>query len=527
MSLRQIDHDYVNDHGIRIHGIDGEMLPHEIVGNLFHLGSGQPFEFEGRRWACQILDEKPINKVTLTSRQIGKTTLGLAGDAIDAVLRELAVLYIAPLQDQAFKASEDRFEPMVSATPILRARIGEVNNKSKRKYGSRGVIHFLYASNDADRIRGITCDKTRYDEAQDIDLDMVVPIVRQVMFRSIYKYREFSGTPKGPTNGLQKLYDASKQYEWILRCGSCSKHIMIGLRNIGLRGPICHHCGAGLDVNDGFFEALNPSGKYPGYHVSQIHCIDSHRTQDDWDSILEQYEGEQGAFFNEVMGWPYGAATKPLTKEDIYACCEEMSDEWLHGMSKQIIAKYGMRKLVAGIDWGHGESETAMTIGFPVGVDKFKVTYMGAWGGAFANPEYCMPQIKEIAQGWRVRWVHADYGGGFFANETLRHDFPERYTTNYWSHSAKAADMTWKTKGENVPMCTASKTKAISALITAIKTRKIILPPRQIIEPFVDSLTGIQIERDRFDNIMFTKDGTDDVLQSLAYSWMASRFAQS
>lgn len=517
----------IEDGSITAHGVPERFSRSELAANMISLGPGKPFAIKGRRWAMAMLDAPAHNKVWMTSRQIGKTSKGITEDVIDAGLRDLSVLYITPLHDQAVRASQDRLDPMVKATPLLRDRLGAVDNTYRKKFGESGTFDFRYASDDADRIRSITADKVHYDEAQDIDLESVHPVVRQVLFTSKHKLMLISGTPKGPHNQLQLAYNQTKQYEWILRCPGCRKHNMIGLRNIGLRGPVCYSCDHLLDVDDGRWEALNPEGKYPGFHVGQLHCIDSHNTPRDWAAILEQIEAPDAsktAVLNEVFGFSHGDEEFPLTREDFERCPKEQYEAF----SRSLISSLGGgRKLVAGIDWGHGESDTTLVIGYLGPLGDFHVVFMESWGGERTDVSVCVPEIKSILKSWGVIHVHADFGGGHHANGLLRGWLGEKLTTNYWSHTAKAAHMAWSRKHGQSWMLTASKPIVMSDIIRLIKSGRFRMPKMHLLEPHIESLTGIIRQEDRYGNVLYTKARKDDMLQGLVYAWLAAHIIES
>ncbi len=442
------------------------------IVNAVYVGRGKKFTFKGRRWNAAMLDtQSPGGRLFKMSRQVGKSTIGSAESiARCCKFDNHNILYVAPTQDQARKYSQDKVKPMIEESPIIKPEIGRYNNVEEKEFVRGGKFYMKYARDNADRCRGITADMVHYDEVQDQSLELIEPVINEVLFTSDYKIKLYTGTPKSFSNPIEQKWQQSDQREWLVRCEhhSPAKWIKIGLRNIGKHGPICHHCGKLLDVDNGAWVRTNKAGKFAGFHVHQLHAKISHKTQAHWDEILDKVENyDEGLLLNEVFGESSDSASTPITEKMLREAC-------IDGVvnSENPSTKFFNSKRYAGIDWGHGVFTTALTIGQWDG-DKFRVIFMKAYEGEECKPEICIPDMAKIINRYRCERTHVDYGGGFGMWDDLDEQVRCPVTGMMWT-SIKSASGNWKTEYENgngdmvsysIPMWSMNKTLTTSRFI--------------------------------------------------------------
>jgi hypothetical protein len=197
------------------------------------------------------------------------------------------------------------------------------------KFSNKSKIHLRYAFLSADRIRGMSVDSILHDETQDILTDLL-PVIRECSFRSKYAWFRYSGTPKSYSNTLTKLWEASKQYKWAVKCSGCNKYDFLDSpKNVGTKGPICKGCGKSIDYKIGMWVQNNKNGKNAGFHISQL-MIDIPERQ--WyDKIVSKMEGptaySKHVFYNEVLGLPYDTADSPVTRAEIESLLRSSPDD--------------------------------------------------------------------------------------------------------------------------------------------------------------------------------------------------------
>lgn len=524
------------------------------IANAVYVKKGERLEYGGRAWLPAIFDTyAPFGKIALTSRQVGKSTLGSAIQAAYLSLFDnFNILYIAPSKDQTQKYSQDKVKPMVEESPILRMQIGTYNNIFEKEFKRGGKLYMKYASTNADRCRGITADMNHYDEIQDQSLDLIEPVINETMFTSKHKIKLWTGTPKSKSNPAHKRWLSSDRREWLVWCRHHlpAKRINLGIRNIGKHGPICHHCGNLLDVDDGEWVAHNPGAKIVGFHIGQLHARISHRTQRDWDELINKYETyERNLFLNEVLGISADNAEQPLTEEMLKKACLDS----LHNSEEPDPSIFKSERF-AGIDWGHGAYTTCITIGQMDINGRFKTIYMRAFEGAEqCSPEYVIPELAAIINTFQCARAHVDYGGGFGMWDELVKKVPRTSVTGMmwtntketrWHQSYK--DGNDQSVAYSIPMLSMNKVAAVTTFLRQMREGSIKfireqdffaphygdprLPSnredknRTFAAQFMNLRKEHMVEPDTgLTKTRFLRDGPDDALQATIYCWAIAK----
>ena len=91
---------------------------------------------------------------------------------------------------------------------------------------------------------------------------------------------------------------------------------------------------------------------FPGYHVSQtVHPLMLNQSK--WDKLLNKIETyTQLALYNEVFGWPYDAATSPLTIADLKSATHKLPEVRTPRDFEGIADQY--HYVTVAVDWSGG-----------------------------------------------------------------------------------------------------------------------------------------------------------------------------
>ena len=506
------------------------------IANSINVESNTPFTYKGRQWMPALFDTPKRKRLWKMSRQVGKSTGG-AGEGMGrgAKIENFKILYVAPVKDQAEKFSKNRLDPIIENSPVIKSQIGTPNNVYEKKFKKGGKYYLNWAKHRPDNIRGVTADMVHYDEIQDQDLQEIEPVINEVCFTSQeYNLRLYTGTPKSFVNDIELKWRKSDQREWVVRCGhhEPAKWMQVGIRNIGKKGPICHHCGNLLDVSDGVW-VKHGKGDIAGFHVHQLNLKISHMIQRDgsweihppsWNEILDKLENyPRWRFKNEVLGLSADTAETPLTIAHLRAISREDVE-----VERNPKAKYMGHEMYAGIDWGHGDAATVLVIGQMI-EGTFRILFLKKYTGQQCEKSYCIPDMADIIRNYRVSRIHCDHGGGFGLNSDMAEIFDDKVTTNVWSASAKAADKTWKTKKVSIPRLTLNRPNAISEFIGEIRKQRVEVPRwSEFHERFSSDFLNIRKEIDvEKDKIRYLKADHDDAFQAAIYAWIIARVSQS
>lgn len=517
--------------------------PSNWITNGIYVGRNKKFTYDGRMWQPAIFDTKVAELMLFTSRQVGKSTAGGAHSMHRLCTRDnYNILFVAPEMDQARKYSQDKIKPMIEESPVLKSQIGRYNNVHEKEFRRGGKLYMKYAKDNADRCRGITAQMVHYDEIQDQNLDLISPVIDEVLFTSMDPFKLYTGTPKSTSNTAHKKWIQTDQREWLVRCHHHSpvRYINLKTRNIGKRGPICHHCGNLLDVDDGLWVKYAPENEIAGFHVNQLHCKISHITIAKWKEIIKKYEEYPDyLFLNEVMGESADSAENPITEAMLRRACE-------NGVipKEESTPEYRGGKTYAGIDWGHGMYTTQLVIGRFHG-GKFQVIFMKAYEGEQCQKDYCIPDMARIINSYGCRRVHVDYGGGYGMWDDLNEKIRPEVTGMMWTN---AHETRWKTTYEDgngeaaaysIPMLSMNRTRAISRFVNSLRNGEIWLPhedfffgprygenmtlssnKRDKVRTFAEHFLALRKEVDnKKDTIKYERSGPDDALHATIYAW--------
>jgi len=246
------------------------------------------------------------------------------------------------------------------------------NQILQRGFLNGSSMYFSYAFLDAERTRGIPADRNAIDEVQDLNYDFL-QIIHETMSVSPWALRQYSGTPKGLDNTIEKLWQDSSQAEWVIRCreGGCNhwnvpaaSHDlldMIGPWHSGISekcpGIVCGKCRKPLNPRNGRWVHAYKERRWSsaGYHVPQIIMPMHYADQEKWDALVGKQQGRNNTtevtFLNEVCGESSDVGAKLVTVTDLRNAAILPWHNKLDPAKKQI-GRYQRRILT--VDWGGG-----------------------------------------------------------------------------------------------------------------------------------------------------------------------------
>lgn len=260
-----------------------------------------------------------------------------------------------------------------------------------------------------------------------------------------------TGTPLSFENPIEKEWNLSKRYEWLIECPHCEDKdrkdrwlAPLGMHNLDPDRPylFCTHPECGRNIYrpvgsaekfdderfdrdfprvppKGRWEATNPKGKFPGFRIVRMMMPWAVWRSDNSTGILDRLETwPERKFQNEIMGLPFDGGTQPFPESRLRACCTspdclpETEEEEL-----EIAAKYAQYPKFAGLDWaGTGdESVAAYTVYgiFALVNGKLRLIYAHKFVGlGSSDPDYMVRHIGQRIERFNVSLLMADYGMG-------------------------------------------------------------------------------------------------------------------
>ena len=322
--------------------------------------NGQPFTLKRHFFMAPLSDTAhPPQTVLCTARQVAKSTSLAAAEVLHGFfIPHYHQLSISPQQDQVQRFNAAAIMPLLKTCPVADLFISstEANKLSLRTFRNGSMLYLDYcgAGGQADpsRLRGVAnIAEICIDEVQDVPYQYI-PIIMEVSSASIHwGFVTYAGTPKTTDGSLALLWGRSSQAEWVIRCTHCNyfnipnpEHDL--LKMIGKHYPICAKCGQRVYAEDGGWIHAKPllAKQFRGLHIAQV-CHPLHYINENkWSKLLDKVQNySEVALYNEVFGWPYDAATSPLTLSDLIAAQYDPMDQF--GTAIDVKTPSDVRKL--------------------------------------------------------------------------------------------------------------------------------------------------------------------------------------
>lgn len=498
------------------------------------------FDFTGREYMRQIYDTPTKRTLLKCGRQVEKSTLlGNKLLSYSCLIQALGALYVSPTNAQTKVFSQDRLKEPIETSEYLKTWTTTKlsDNVFLKKFVNRSQITLRYCYQSADRVRGIPADVICIDELQDILTDNI-PIIEECASHSIFKIFMYSGTPKSLDNPLEWYWqEFSTQNEWVVPChrhsiqtpGGLSKVYwnVLGENNIGQESLVCDRCEKPISAADDMAQwaSMNPNiinlipKPYEGFRIPQIMV-----PWIGWDEIIQKMTTySRPKFHNEVLGLSYDTGTRPLTRQDMIDNCDpgiRLNQDALNRMRSHI---GGSTQVYGGLDWGTGENSfTVLTLGCYL-QDRFTIFFAKRFEGRESEPKIMIGLISQIISQWDVQVVGADYGGGFWPNDSLIRKFGWRRIAKY-QYSTPNAKVKWE---DGLKRFLVNRTEVMSDIFNAIKRRNVFRFPKweEFQHPFASDCLNIfsEYSEQRRENVYKKSPSvTDDSFHSILLCFLAS-----
>lgn len=504
-----------------------KILPSQFTERFLHL-NGKPFSFVNYEFMKPIYDLDAREIVMKFSRQTSKsTTMANIMIAKAAMIPHFKQLYVSPSVDQTKIYSNDRVAPVIETSPLLKTHYVNSNvtqNVFTKRFLNGSVTYLRYALQSADRLRGLSTDINYFDEAQDLNID-IIPVINQSMSRSLHKKVVFSGTPKRTKGTLAELWYRSTMYEWFSKCGHCAKWNFLDQKNIGLKGVICRYCGQHLDTTKGQWICTgDKNASTIGFRVNLLMFAAAPWV--DWKTDVIEYRKNcpsDAIFYNEVLGLEYDDGVQPITIADLKRCCTggPMTEEPTR-------LNLSTTMTTMGLDYGPVNSNKSKTVGCvlqQVG-ERVQVVYLKRYKGHEADYSFIHGDVPQIFAKWNSAVIGADAGLGDGPNSEIRSRIGATERLIAFRHSgSQRAKAKWNKLSNEY---TLNRNLVMTELFRKIKNQQIIFPRWEDFEPFADDFLNIVIEYDdQLGNYKYLNTGPDDAMHSMLFGELAMQLLRN
>lgn len=527
----------------------------EWVTTLLYL-DGNRFSLDDFPFYNNVYDEIYPALLLKTARQVAKSTTLSNFLIMEACSTpHMKSLFIAPTQEQTTKFSQTRVGKTIFYSPDIRARwvSKELSSRVYQKMFTNGSeLAFSFASDDADRVRGVSADRVAYDEVQDILYDEVIPVINECMGNSDKAYETYCGTPKSMENTIEQLWQWSTQTEWVVKCEGCNTYqFFVDDKCIGRDGPICLKCGKYLNVRRGEWIDMHvyPKGfegkRIKGFHIPQVILPKNSpaampmdlKSQElaltRWGRIKAKHKIYPPAKFkNEVMGVSDAIGTRLISKEELEALC---LDYPMAEQPQRNLMFSDLRGVVAGVDWsGGGMNATSRTVLWVWGITggtqehayKLKTLYFKIYPETNPISGGVIDHVCQICDNYGVEIIMGDAGEGALANANLRERLgSHRAMQVQYRGVANANSNSRPFYWNKVDRFLAERTTMIDNFMMVMKRKGVIfpnirymtMPIRDVLNEYEEvTLQGRKVWR-------HAPAQPDDCLHAMIFGWIASK----
>ncbi len=372
-----------------------------IVERYLHDNEGSLQKLDRFPMMRAIYDALPQRLLLKCSRKTLKSTLLSNVITLNMIrYNHYHMLYLGPNEKFTKYFSSTYLAARFSSPAIKKILYGLSKNDVFEKIleDTKSSVLLAYASDDATRIRGPATDHNIHDEVQDMAFDML-PIVKETMAISPFKRECFAGTPLTTDNTINNLWKRSNQLEWFTKCEGCNHWNNLTEANEPLKmimpaGLSCSKCSRLIDTSKGLWVETHtsPKNELTGFHLAQPILPYFNQTAKEWNEIYTKVTSNRysvGQVYNEVFGLAYDIGSKPITEEQLKACCQlgQMDSVYERNHNRYHIN-------VLGADWGVN-MDTSRTAGVMAGLREDGILEV-YFGRIYKDFRY-EGQIKDLA----------------------------------------------------------------------------------------------------------------------------------
>jgi len=284
---------------------------------LYRKINGKPFIIDRYPFLQQIYEDQSQKIVVMKGAQVGVSEYAI-NKALFFLDNMGDVLYVLPTEHDAWDFSAGRVNPVVEESEYLEEFFTNVQNVGHKRARDRNF--YLRGSNSRSKLKSVPIDFLVLDEFDEM-VQKNIPLARDRMDASPYKWEIMISTPTIPETGIHAEYLKSDQHEWKVVCEECGAFQELAWPDSVKDDQfICVECGGPIDRWHGHWEAQNPDSELRGYHISQLMSptITAKELQDTWNDAQGNADKLED-FYNSKLGLPYVAEGDRLTPDIVLA----------------------------------------------------------------------------------------------------------------------------------------------------------------------------------------------------------------
>lgn len=298
-----------------------------------------PFSFKWHPWTREMHDCNEEFIVGMKAAQLGYTEYALNRVFYYIDIKKIDCLYVLPSKTpDASNFSAARFDPALELSPYLNNLFSEVKNVGHKRAGNTNL--YIRGGRSESGLKSVPAGLIVLDEVDEIPKRSIY-LAEERQSGQTEKQTILISTPKIAKKGIHAFWENSTQQEFMFRCPSCSRIIMLEFPDSiiitadDLNDPrikdthlICKECKAVLPhetkyewLADGRFVPAMSNGAYPGFHVNQLYSP-TERPSDVAKLYLRAMREEtaEQEFYNSKLGIPHEVKGARVNDTQIMNC---------------------------------------------------------------------------------------------------------------------------------------------------------------------------------------------------------------
>lgn len=445
----------------------------------------------------------PKQTLLMCARQVGKSeSLCTTNIGMHAIKPNFQSLYVAPLFEMTRRFSANYIKPRIMDSPVKNLIQDSRCEHSvlQKTFVNGSIMHFSFAFQDCNRIRGLSVDRCNYDEVQMINFDFI-PIIAETMSASHWARSYYTGTPLTTDNTIQKLWEKSSMSEWLIRCPACKEWNipttefdawnMIGDRNAVRKygtGLKCAHCSTPIWSSVGIWvpRATDPNvlTDFHGMHIPQIILPLHSEIDTKWQDLHNKLTDpglSKATLLNEVFGESCDTGVKLISMTHLK---EASTLPWDNETVTYEDIKHRYTHTVCAVDWSgqgaEGESSTFITILGMRPTKQLEIIHMRRIEFGMERPDEILT-ILDLYQKFQCDWFAHDFNGAGRDVDTMVRQMlfipPERFLPmSYVGTGASELIRMRPPIGHQRGYYQYDKTWSIMLLMGLIKAKRLVFP---------------------------------------------------
>lgn len=300
-----------------------------------------PWTAKYHPWLLEMLRSNYEENAGQKAAQMGYSDTMITRALYTVVRLKRDTLYVLPTKTpDATDFSAGRFDPALDLSPRLAAQFSDTKNTGHKKAGANNL--YIRGSRSPSGLKSLPVALIILDEIEEMEDDAVELARERASGQNIFQMWAIS-TPGIPGDGINALFETSRQEHFFFKCKSCSKFIELRYPEslvitaedkhdpkLKESHVICTECKAKIPhqlkwewLSTGIWVPTYPGRSMFGPYINQLYSSAGacHPSRIAYAALtMKESAAKEQQFYNSKLGLPHIVAGSNVTMGDIEAC---------------------------------------------------------------------------------------------------------------------------------------------------------------------------------------------------------------